>query len=144
MRIKRASIAIKLAIALVCLASIALTPAASAAGSTASTKFTDESLQAYEQQLASGQIAVARFNEKAHAVHLTLKDGRHLRVVYTPGAEPTLRAALQAKGVSLPAPKKPTVHHTLRYVAAGIVVVLILITIGILLVIRRRRREEQY
>jgi hypothetical protein len=142
MRIKKASIAIKLAIALVCLASIALTPTASAAGSTASTKFTTESLAAYEQQLASGQIAVAKFSEKAHVMHLTLKDGRHMRVVYTRGAEPTLRAALQAKGVSLPAPKKPTIHHTLRYVAAGIVVVLILIAIGILLVIRRRK--DQY
>jgi hypothetical protein len=141
MRMKKASTAIKLAVALVCLASISLTPSASAASST---KFTDESLQAYEQQLAGGQIAVARFSEKAHAMHLTLKDGRHMRVVYTPGAEPKLRAALQAKGVSLPAPKKSAGHHALRYVAAGIIVVLIAIAIGVLLVIRRRRREERY
>jgi hypothetical protein len=83
MRMKKASTAIKLAVALVCLASISLTPSASAASST---KFTDESLQAYEQQLAGGQIAVARFSEKAHAMHLTLKDGRHMRVVYRPRA----------------------------------------------------------
>jgi hypothetical protein len=141
---KRVSVAVKLAMALVCLACISLTPSAFAAGSTVSPKFTDESLQAYEQQLASGQITVVRFNEKAHAMHLTLKDGRHLRVVYTPGAEPTLRAALQAKGVSLPAPKKATIHHTLRYVAAGILVIVIVIAVGALMVIRRRRREEQY
>lgn len=143
MRTKRVSIAIKLAVALVCLASMSLTPTASAAGSTG-TKVTDESVQAYEQQLASGQIAVARFSGKAHAMHLTLKDGQHLRVIYTAGAEPKLRAALQAKGVSLPAPKKSAGHHTLIYVAAGIIVVLIVIAIVGLLVIRRRRREEQY
>jgi hypothetical protein len=143
MRAKRASTAIKLAMVLVCLASIALTPTASAAGSTASGKVTDESLQAYEQQLAGGQIAVARFSAKAHAMHVTLTDGQHLRVIYSPGAEPKLRAALQAKGVSLPAPKK-SASHTLRYVAAGILVVVIVIAVGMLLMIRRRRREEQY
>lgn len=143
MRTKRASIAVRLAVALVCLACVFLT-ATAFADSTASTKFTDESLQAYEQQLAGGQIAVARFSGKAHAMHLTLKDGRHMRVIYAPGTGSKLRAALQAKGVSLPAPKKATGHHTLRYVAAGIVVVVIVIAVGILLVIRRRRREAQY
>jgi ATP-dependent Zn protease len=143
MRIRRASTTIKLAMALVCLAGIALTPTAAAAGSTASTKVTDESLQAYEQQLASGQIVVARFSAKAHAMHVTLEDGQHLRIIYTPGAEPKLRAALRAKGVSLPAPKK-SASHTLRYVAVGVLVIVILIAIGVLLMIRRRRREQQY
>jgi hypothetical protein len=143
-RTKKGSFAIKLAMALICLACVWLAPTASAAGSTASPKFTDESLRAYEQQLASGQIEVVRFNEKAHAMHLTLEDGRHMRVVYTPGSEPTLRAALQAKGVSLPAVKKPTVHHTLRYVAAGILVVVLLIAVGAVMMIRKRRREAEY
>ena len=143
MRTKRASITIEFAMALLCLASIALTPTASAAGSTASAKVTDESVQAYEQQLAGGEIAVAKFSAKAHAMHVTLKDGRHLRVIYTPGAGPKLRAELQAKGVSLPAPKK-SASHTLRYVAAGVLVVVILVAIGALLMIRRRRREERY
>jgi hypothetical protein len=121
-----------------------LTPSALAAGSSGNSKLTDESLQAYEQQLVNGRIAVARFNEKAHAMHLTLKDGRHMRVIYKSGGEPALHAALQAKGVLLPAPRKPTIHHTLRYVAAGVLVLVILIAIGAVVLIRRRRREEQY
>jgi ATP-dependent Zn protease len=144
MRTRRASTAIKLVLALVCVASIWLTPSAPAVGSTAATKVSDESLQAYEQQLANGQIAVARFSGKAHVMHLTLKDGRHVRVIYTPGAESKLRAALQAKGVSLPAPKKAAGHHTLRDIGIGVIVLLILIAIGVVLVLRRRRREEQY
>jgi ATP-dependent Zn protease len=141
---ERVATTVKLAVAIVCLAYISLTATAFAAGSTAKPKFGDESLQAYDQQLAGGEVSVVRFNEKAHTMRVTLKDGRHLHVVYAQGTEPALRAALQAKGVSLPALKKSVVHHTLRYVAAGVLVVVILIAIGVLVVVRRRRREAQY
>lgn len=141
---KSASTAVKLAIAFLCLACVSLASSALAAGSTTSSKYTEESMQAYERQLAGGQIAVARFNEKARAMHLTLKDGRHMRVLYKAGEEPALHAALQARGVTLPVLKKHTIHHTLRYVAAGVLVLVILIVIGVGVVIRRRRREERY
>lgn len=129
--------------AVVCLACACLVLAASAAGvkaSNAGVHFTQESTQAYEQQLAAGQIQAAKFDTKALTMHLTLKDGRHVYVSYPPHTEAKLVAALRAKGVSVPAVKK-TKSHKLRYIAGGIVIVVVIVVVAILIV-RRRRREE--
>jgi hypothetical protein len=109
--------------------------------------YTKESIQAYEQQLASGQIQAATFNKKVRSMHLTLKDGRYVLVNYPAHEEPTLAAALEAKKVPVTVLKpaaaakeaaKP-VHHKLRYIAGGILVVVILVVGGVLLVDRRRK-----
>jgi ATP-dependent Zn protease len=148
-RALRRSLAIETALAVLCLVGACLvlvwSPSAADAKSKPSAKFAQESMQAYEQQLASGQIKVARFSPAKHTVRLTLKDGSHVHVTYAHGEEPKLRAALLAKGVSLPAVAKPKVSHKNRYIAAGaVVLVLILIAIGVVLFIRRRRASDDY
>ncbi len=128
-----------------CLA-LALPP--SVAGAAEGTvKYTRETLQAYEQQLASGQIQSATFNKRVRSLHLTLKDGRHMLVKYAAHGEPALAAQLAAKGVPVtiknPAEaakeaKKP-VKHKLRYIAGGILVVVVVVVAGVLLFDRRRK-----
>ncbi|HYM55564.1 MAG TPA: hypothetical protein VES97_09390 [Solirubrobacteraceae bacterium] len=109
-----------------------------------------ESLQAYEQQLAAGQIRTATFNRRVRSLRLTLKDGTHALVHYAAKGEPKLAAALKAKGVPITVLKpaeaskevvKKPVHHKLRYIAGGIVVGLIVI-VGIVLLIDRSRKRR--
>jgi hypothetical protein len=129
-----------------CLVPALLAPAASAAEPTVT--FTHESLKAYEQQLASGQIKEATFNKRVRSLHLTLKDGRHMLVKYAAHGEPALAAQLQAKHVpvtiekpaeALKEAKKVPVHHKLRYIAGGILIAVIVIVGAVLLFDRRRK-----
>jgi ATP-dependent Zn protease len=121
-----------------CLA-LALAPAAASA-----VRFQHESFPEFEHQLAGGQIKAATFNKKAHTLHLTLNDGRHMLVSYPSHEEPQLAAKLQAKGVAVTVEKKKkkaktAVHHKLRYIAGGILIVVIIV-VGVVLMVDRRRR----
>lgn len=125
--------------------------AASAVAAEAVVTYTDESLPAYAQQLASGQIQAATFNKKVRSLHLTLKDGRHVLVKYAPHEEPKLAAQLQVKHVPVtfevpPGAAKSTtakpVHHKLRYIAGGILLAVIIVVGVVLLVDRQRKRAE--
>ncbi len=124
---------------------LALVTAASATGAV---HFTHESFGAFEKQLAAGQIHAATFNKKAHTLHLSMNDGRHLLVSYPSHEEPQLAAKLAAKGVPVAVEKKKAkkattaVHHTLRYVAGGIVVIVVIVVAAVLLVDRRRKLGE--
>jgi hypothetical protein len=129
-----------------CLGLALLAPVASAAEATI--KYEHESQQAYEQQLASGQVESATFNKRVRSVHLTLKGGRHVLFKYAAKTEPTIAAQLQAKHVPVtvlkPAEaakeaKKAPVHHKLRYIAGGILVAVIVIVAAVLLFDRRRK-----
>ena len=110
-------------------------------------KYTRESIQEYEKQLASGQIQSATFNKRVRSVHLTLKDGRHMLIKYAAHGEPALAAALAAKGVPVTIKKpaeaakeaKKPVKHKLRYIAGGILIVVIVVVGGVLLFDRRRK-----
>jgi hypothetical protein len=124
---------------------LALALAASAIGAV---RFVHEDFGAFERQLAAGQIHAATFNKKAHSLHLSMNDGRHLLVSYPSHNEPQLAAKLEAKGVPVAVEKKakkatPAVHHTLRYVAGGILVIVIIVVAGVLLVDRRRKLGEE-
>jgi hypothetical protein len=130
----------------VCLALGLLAPAAGAAEGTIT--YTHESVKAYEQQLASGQIRSATFNKRARSLHLTLNDGRHMLYHYPPKAEPALAAQLEAKHVPVSVLKpneavkeasKAPVHHKLRYIAGGILIAVIVIVGAVLLFDRRRK-----
>jgi hypothetical protein len=112
------------------------------APATASISYEEESLEAFEGQLHAGKIKAAEFNRVAHHLHLTLSDGRYMLVDYPGHEEPGLQAKILAAGVPVtieytPKKAKP-VHHTLRYVAAGVLVV-VLILLALLLIARRRR-----
>jgi hypothetical protein len=137
------SLSARAAVALLCVTCLCLIAgtgvAAAKKGSEAGIHFTTESTQAYEQQLASGQIQAAKFNTKARSMHLTLADGRHMLVKYPPHGESKLVAELKAHGVSVPAIK--TAKHKLRYIAIGVLVI-VLIIVGVVLYVRRKRGEE--
>jgi len=113
----------------------------------ATVKYTRESIQEYEKQLASGQIQSATFNKRVRSVHLTLKDGRHMLIKYAAHGEPALAAQLAAKGVPVTVKKpaeaakeaKKPVKHKLRYIAGGILIVVIVVVGGVLLFDRRRK-----
>jgi hypothetical protein len=146
-RTTRAPITAKIAVSVACLVCASLTPAAIAVGAEGVVHFQKESFKAYQQQLAGGQIHAATFNKKAHTLHLTLNDGRHMLVSYPSHEEPQLAAQLSAKGVPVTVEKKKkpavkAVHHTLRYVAGGILVVVIAVVAAVLLIDRRRKLGE--
>jgi ATP-dependent Zn protease len=105
-----------------------------------------ESYQDFQRQLAAGQIAAVTFNKKPHSAHITLTDGRKVLAIYPSHDEPQLAAALAAKGVAVSVEKhkstvKP-VHHTLRYIAGGILVIVILAILAVLLIGRRRNLAD--
>ncbi|HEX3512082.1 MAG TPA: hypothetical protein VHT27_13395 [Solirubrobacteraceae bacterium] len=124
-------------------------PAASALAEETAVKYTNEGQQAYEHQLAAGEIESATFNKRIRSLHLTLKNGQHMRYKYPPKTEKALVAALEAKKVpvsvlSAEAAKKEAskapVKHKLRYIAGGIVIVVVVIVAAVLMLDRRRKR----
>jgi 4-amino-4-deoxy-L-arabinose transferase-like glycosyltransferase len=132
---------------LVCLFALAplLLPAATAAAASV-IHYQHESFQTFQKQLAAGQVRAVTFNKKPHSAHITLTDGRMMLAIYPPLDEPQLAAALAAKGVPVTiehhkATAKP-VHHTLRYIAGGILVVVILAILAVLLIGRRRNLAD--
>jgi len=105
-----------------------------------------ESYQDFQHQLAAGQIAAVTFNKKPHSAHITLTDGRKVLAIYPSHDEPQLAAVLAAKGVLVSVEKhkstvKP-VHHTLRYIAGGVLVIVILAILAVLLIGRRRNLAD--
>jgi hypothetical protein len=133
----------KIAPAVLAIALLAIALLALPAGAGAATHFQHESFKAFEKQLSAGQIHAATFNKKAHSLHLSLNDGRHMLVSYPSHEEPQLAAKLRAKGVPVAVEKRKVatkaVHHTLRYIAGGIVVIVIVVVAAVLLVDRRRK-----
>lgn len=118
-------------------------PPVGAVGAATVIHYTHESYEAFQHQLAAGQIHAVTFNKKPHSVRVTLKDGSHVLAIYPSHDEPQLAAQLTARGVTVAVLKpkvkaKPAVHHTLRYIAGGILVVVILTILAVLLIGRRR------
>jgi hypothetical protein len=83
-------------------------------------------------------------------VHVSLNNGRHFTVVYPAAAEEAKFVALAradgtpvAVAVAKPKAAAKSAHHTLRYVAAGILVLVIIVVAAVLLVDRRRKLGEE-
>jgi 4-amino-4-deoxy-L-arabinose transferase-like glycosyltransferase len=134
--------AVGLVVCLLALASLAMAAVAATV-----IHYQHESYQTFQGQLAHGEIRTATFNKKPHSVHVLLIDGRHVLAVYPSHDEPQIAAALTAKGVSVSVEKHKTktapVHHTLRYIAGGILVIVILAILAVLLIGRRRNLAEE-
>jgi len=138
---------------MVVLLAVALTLALGAASASAATviHFQPESVSALTVQLHHHEVHALTFHPvpaPGH-VHVSMNDGRHFTVVYTAGEEAQLVALARANGaryaVAVAKPKaaaKP-VHHTLRYVAGGILVLVIVVVAAVLLVDRRRKLSEE-
>lgn len=136
--------AVRLAVVLACL----FAPA-SALAEEPTVTYVHESAQAFEKQLASGEIEKARINRSVRHLDLTLKNGQHFVYVYAAHEEPAVAAKIKAKNIPLevltPAAakaenKKVPVHHKLRYIAAGILGAIVIIVLIVLVVDRRRKR----
>ncbi len=148
----RKSIAGPAVVLTACLAAclLALSPLVLALGAVdaaaATIHYQHESYEEFQKQLAAGQIVAVTFNKKPHSAHILLKDGRHVLAIYPSHNEPQIAAALTAKGVVVavekPKTKAKPVHHTLRYIAGGILVVVILAILAVLLIGRRRNVAE--
>jgi hypothetical protein len=146
----RARVLSAIAACVLCMAfAVAATPALA---EEATITYTKESQPAYEQQLASGQIASVTFNKRVRSLHITLKDGTHYLAHYKAKEEPTIAAALKAKGVTVAVlsptaakteASKAPVHHKLRYIAGGILIAVVVIVGGVLLWDRRRKRMAE-
>jgi hypothetical protein len=143
----RAPITVRLviAVALVCVTALtAATVTATAA------PLPTESLQAYEAQLANGQVRAAVINLDARSIHLTLTDGTLVLAHYGPGQEATVIRQLRSHGIIPTTPKGKALHepkphkHKIRYIAGAILIVLILIVLAVLLVRRRRAATADY
>jgi hypothetical protein len=134
--------------AVLCL-TLGLSSAAQAA-SDASIHYESESLQAYEQQLHSSQIASVVINKRLRSLRITLKNGQHVKARYAAHQEPAVVKAIEAKNIPVTVlspteaqaeAKSVPKHHKLRYIAGAAVIVVIAIVGGVLY-IRRKRGEE--
>ena len=114
--------------------------------------YTKESTAAYEQQLAAGQIQSVIINKRVGSLRITLKNGEHVLIHYAAHQEPTIYAALIAKGVAVTILKpaaaaaeasKAPVKHKLRYIAGGILLVVIIVVGTVLLVDRKRKAAAE-
>lgn len=128
-----------IAVLLACLACACGVTAAHAAGSKSGENVAKESLQAFEKQLAAGEVKSAALKPKRHLLHVKLADGRHLTVEYTQSAG-HLHKELRAHRVTVAKVKAPASHKTRDIVGGVVVVVLIVVVVGLLLFWRRRRR----
>lgn len=137
----------------VALLAAALMMALSAATASAATviHFQPESTSALTAQLHHREVHALTFHPTPAPghVHVSMSDGRHFTVVYPASEEAKFVALARADGtpvaVAVAKPKaaaKP-VHHTLRYVAAGILVLVIVVVAAVLLVDRRRKLSEE-
>jgi len=113
--------------------------------------FQPESTSALTLQLHHREVHALTFHPMPAPghVHVSMNDGRHFTIVYTANEEARFVALARANGaryaVAVAKPKaaaKP-VHHTLRYVAGGILVLVIVVVAAVLLVDRRRKLNEE-
>jgi hypothetical protein len=109
-----------------------------------------ETFQAYEEQLAAGQIKEVTINKRLRTLRITLADGRHMLAKYAPKEEPKVRKNLKAKHVTVNVlsstaaraeQAKGKVHHKLRYIAGGIVIAVVVIVGGVVFYNRRKRAQ---
>jgi hypothetical protein len=102
-------------------------------------------------QVKSGPLIRAIINPARGDVEIKFRDLSEWHAFYPAGARPTLQRLLHARHVRvLFVPRHPartsrpaTVHHHLRYIAAGVIGVVALLTAGAFLRSRRRRRGRE-
>jgi ATP-dependent Zn protease len=97
------------------------------------------------QQVKSGPLIRAVINRKRGAIEIKFRDLSEWEAFYPPGAQHELQRILHARHVRVifasrhKAKAQPhSVHHHLRYIAAGILGALALIGAGWFLIVRRR------
>jgi len=88
------------------------------------------------------RVVAATIDKVKHHVRLTLADGTRPLVSYPPADDKTLVDTLLHHHVKVVYAKKPAVHHTLRYIAGGVVIVVLLIGAGVWVYTRGQARDD--
>ena len=125
---------------------LALTSLTTGASAATVIHFTPESITALEAQLGKHEVHALTFHPTPAPghVHVSMNDGHHYTVVYSgTGEQEHLIALGTADGaryaLATVKAKPAATHHTLRYIAAGILIVVIVVVAAVLLVDRRRK-----
>jgi hypothetical protein len=132
---------------LAALLTLAFTTAAFAASAI---HFQPEGLPVLKAQLHHHAVHALTFHPTPAPghIHVSMNNGGHFTVLYTAAEQPQLVVLARANGaryaVAIAKPKAAakSVHHTLRYVAGGILVLVIIVVAAVLLVDRRRKLGE--
>jgi hypothetical protein len=130
---------------------LTITIAATAGGAATVIHFQSESVSALKAQLGHHEVHALTIHPTPAPghVHVSLNNGQHFTVVYNAAEQAQLVALARADGtpVAVSVAKTKTAakpaHHTLRYVAGGILVLVIVIVAAVLLVDRRRKLGEE-
>ena len=134
-----------------CLA-LATGAAALAAEGSTTPKYTHESKEEFEQQLAKGEIKSAEFNGKLRSLHITTKNGTLYLYRYEKKGAPKLKNELKAHHVKYTVLTKSAASkeagelpkhtkHKIRYIVGGVVLLLLVIG-GIVFFVRRRNTRD--
>jgi hypothetical protein len=117
-----------------CLAFVALlamAPAALAAAPAPTESYAMLLTQIDAKSGSGKRVTAATLDKADHHVRVTLADGARPLVSYPASDDKFLVDTLLHHHVNVVYTKPPAVHHTLRYVAAGVVAVLLLIGAGV-------------
>jgi ATP-dependent Zn protease len=104
-----------------------------------------ESIVVFEGQLNGHQVSAVTLRTRAHTFHVTLTDGRKVRIAFPPSQQQRLLNDIETKGIAVKVAKaQPPPSHKLRYIVGGIVIVAVVVAVvGLLLYMRRRRLREE-
>jgi len=108
---------------------------------------TPVSYPALLSQVESGPVIRAIINPRRSDVEIKFRDLSEWEAFFPAGAQPTLQRLLHARHIRVLFASRhaamsranPTVHHHLRYIAAGMIVALAVIGGGAFLYLRQRR-----
>jgi hypothetical protein len=120
----------------------ATAPAALAATTAPSESYATLLTQIAAKKGSPDRVIAATVDKAKHHVRVTLANGTRPLVSYPTADDKQLVDNLLHKHIPVIYAKKPAVHHTLRYVAAGVVVVLLLIGGGVWFYTRGRQEPR--
>jgi hypothetical protein len=136
-----------LAVAATCVALALFALAPTQAPAATVIHFQHESYQQLLAQLRNREVHAVVLHTKGYKAHVSLNDGGHMTVTYSPTEAPRLAALVRNSGASFAVAtsthKAAPVHHKLRYIAGGVLIVVILVVLVVLLIGRRRELVEE-
>ena len=88
----------------------------------------------FEGQLNGHRVRAVTLRTKAHTLHVTLEDGRVVKVVFPSSQQQQLVSEIGAKGITVKVAKVKSPSHKRRYIVGVVViVVIVLAVVGLLL-----------
>jgi hypothetical protein len=123
------------------LVTLAIAPAALAQAPAPTESYATLLKQLAAKAGSSQRVTAATHDKADHHVRLTLTNGSRPLVSYPPAKDKFLVDSLIRDGITPVYTKRVVVHHTLRYIAAGVVVVLLLIGAGVWFYTRGRPHD---